>query len=357
MKHLQIFNVAPSMPPKLEFLETLSYNMWWCWNLDAVDLFRRIDSSLWKTVGRNPIKLLAHLHQDRLNDLEEDTGFLSHLEEVKKRFETEVTTENRNVSGAKRHQRLAYFSLEYGIHEMLRVYSGGLGILAGDHLKSASDLDLPLVAVGLLYRKGYFQQYLDENGWQQERYPDNEFEYLPLRRATGTDGNIVRVSIPIPNGEIKADVWELDVGRVPLYLLDSNIRENPLRLRDITSQLYIGDRKMRLRQELLLGVGGVRALIAMGYDPTTCHINEGHSAFLSLGRIEHLIKNKGLDLKAAREVVVKSTVFTTHTPVQAGNECFNLDLIKPYLEAIEKGKKTLLDGRYPKKRYQLILRR
>ncbi len=237
-------------------------------------------------------------------------------------------------AGGAMHHCVAYFSLEYGIHEHIRDYAGGLGVLAGDHLKATSDQALPVVAVGLLYRQGYFQQYLDRDGSQQEHCPENDLSFLPIRPAGADPSAPLTVSIPLPEGGLKAAVWRLQVGRVPLFLLDANLAENPPDYRAVTAQLYGGDRCVRLRQELLLGIGGIRAMLALGFEPAVSHINEGHAAFLNLARMAHLMHTHGLDLDAAREVVRRSSVFTTHTPVPAGNEVFDLPLVRPHLEAL-----------------------
>jgi starch phosphorylase len=332
MKNVQLFSVSPAVPEKLRFLETLSRNLWWCWDADATELFRRINPHVWKQAGYNPIKLLSAVPQKRLEALALDEAFLSHMEKVEARF-IEACIDKRGEPGS---QSIAYFSLEFGIHETVRIYSGGLGALAGDHLKAASDMNVPLVAVGLLYRQGYFQQYLNSDGLQQERYPENEIQNLPLAKPVDANGNEVIVSVPLPEGALKATVWRLNLGRVPLLLLDANIPENRHDFRHITAQLYGGDRLNRLRQELLLGIGGFRALLALGYEPAVCHMNEGHAAFLSLARIEHLMRDKGLTEAQAMEVVPRCSVFTTHTPVPAGNETFDPKLLHPHLDAVEK---------------------
>lgn len=331
MHNIKLFSVAPSIPPKIAFLETLARNLWWCWNFDAIEIFRRIQPQLWKETGSNPLEFLNRLPQKKLEDLAAEEGFVSHLAQVKERFDEDMKVGRNGKSNGR---GVAYFSLEYGIHESIRLYSGGLGGLAGDHLKAASDLGTPLVAVGIMYRLGYFQQYLNNDGWQQENYLENEVHLLPLKRAVDKQGNQVQISIPLPGAELKAIVWQLDVGRVPLYLLDANIPDNPAELRKITWELYGGDRQNRLRQELLLGIGGFRALLALGYEPAVCHMNEGHAAFVALAQISHLMKTKGWDLDTAMEVVPRTNVFTTHTPVPAGNECFSTDLIRPHLEAL-----------------------
>lgn len=332
MKQIQLFNVAPSLPHELEFLETLYHNAWWCWNSHAIELFRRIDPQLWKDAAHNPFVFFSRIPQERLEALVEDKGFMSHYRQVEKRFRKEILQDQEDISS----KCIAYFSLEYGIHESLRLYSGGLGCLSGDHLKSASDLKLPLVAVGLFYRCGYFQQYLNNDGWQQEACVENEIHYLPLKKALDKNGNTVQVSIPLPDGTLRADIWQIDVGRVPLFLLDSNIVDNKPEHRNICTHLYDSDRQTRLRQELLLGIGGYRALLALGYDPPACHINEGHAAFMTLERIAHLVKNKGLTQDEAWEIVRRTNIFTTHTPVPAGNESFSIDLIESHLAALQK---------------------
>lgn len=335
MNKIQLFNVAPSLPSELEFLEVLENNMWWCWNLDAVDLFRRIDPQLWKSTRHNPFNFLSSVSQKRLDSLAEDDGYLSHLDQVKERFETEVLDYGRIEPSVSREKNIAYFSLEYGIHESLKIYSGGLGGLAGDHLKSASDMNVPLVAVGLLYRCGYFQQYLNNEGWQQEACVENEIHRLPLKRACDANNNQIQIQIPLPDGVLKAIVWRVDVGRISLYLLDTNIPENTPEHRNICTHLYDADKQKRLRQELLLGIGGFRALLELGFDPYVYHMNEGHAAFISLARLAHLVKNKGLTFDAAMEIVSRTNLFTTHTPVPAGNETFSVDLLKPHLEALK----------------------
>ena len=323
------------MPGELSFLETLARNMWWSWHVEAVDLFRRINPQLWHETEHNPLLFLSQVPQARLEALAGNEGFLNHLAKVRKSFETEIGVEGGSDSELCGGRCIAYFSLEYGIHESVRLYSGGLGVLAGDHLKATSDLGLPLVAVGLMYRQGYLQQYLDRDGLQQEFYPDNEIHCLPLTPALDSEGSQVVVHVPLPEGRMKAVVWRLSVGRVPLYLLDANIHDNPAEFRSVTAQLYGGDKKNRLRQEILLGIGGYRALSCLGVDIKVCHMNEGHAAFMSLERMAHLVREKNLDLDEALEVVSRSGVFTTHTPVPAGNETFELSLIKPHLEALK----------------------
>lgn len=331
MNKLKIFNVAPNIPENIQFLEKLSRNLWWTWNSSAKNLFRRIDPSLWYQYERNPIAVLTHVSQERLQELSEDEGFLNHMSEVREDFVQAI--EEVKEHSAER-ESIAYFSLEYGLHESIRIYSGGLGILAGDHLKTASDMDLPLIGVGLFYRDGYFRQHLNNEGWQEESYPANMLQYMPFEKVTNGDGEDLMVELNLPDGLLKAVIWKVRVGKTLLFLLDTNLPDNQPQHRDITSRLYGGDREMRLRQELLLGIGGFSGLVQMGYDPKVCHINEGHAAFLNLARINHFLLNKNISFKEALEVVPKTKVFTTHTPVPAGHESFRIDLLKPHLEAV-----------------------
>jgi starch phosphorylase len=331
---IRTFTVLPSLPDRLQPLYKLAYNLWWCWNPDAGALFRRIDPDLFESLDNSPVRLLGAIAQDRLQELERDDGFLAHLDRVWESLNRYLNgpswfreTYGDRAAGV----RVAYFSAEFGIHESIPVYSGGLGVLAGDHLKSASDLGVPLMGVSLMYREGYFRQYLNQDGWQQERYPENDFFNLPLIPETGPDGRPVVVAVPLPGRELKAKVWRIQVGRVPLYLLDCNIPENAPADRNITAQLYGGDKENRIKQELVLGVGGLRALRALGKDPTVCHLNEGHSAFCALERIRTYMEDRKIDFAAAREAVKAGTVFTTHTPVPAGNEVFAPHLVEQYL--------------------------
>jgi starch phosphorylase len=336
MSPIQTFQVFPSVPKQLRFLETLSRNLWWCWHLDAIELFRRIDPVLWDQSGRNPIKFSTLIPQDRLEKLADDESFLSHQERIRQLFELEVESHyDPTNSSLGKNDLVAYFSMEFGIHESLPLFAGGLGILAGDHLKAASDLGLPLVGVGLLYRCGYFHQYLDPNGWQQEEYPETDYYHLPLQRVKDPHGNEIRVTVTGPDGDIHATVWKIMVGRIPLYLLDTSIQENNAEIRNITYRLYDGGQKMRLAQEALLGIGGMRALAALGIEPSVCHMNEGHCAFAGLERLAQIKSTKAVDLKTALEIVPRTTVFTTHTPVAAGHDEFPPELVEPYLRALE----------------------
>ena len=336
MKNFKTFQVFPNIPISLEFLEELSRNLWWSWKKDAIELFRRIDPPLWAQCRRNPIAFLAAIPQERFEELAGDEGYLSQLERVRQEFQTRVLDPvDYENSGWGPDDTIAYFSMEFGIHESLPLFAGGLGILSGDHLKAASNLGLPLIGVGLMYGHGYFRQFLNHEGWQQEAYPETDLYDLPAERARDAAGNDLRISVTGPQGPIHAIVWKIMIGRIPLYLLDTNISENNPADREITSRLYAGDSRRRLAQEVLLGIGGLRALATMGIKPKVLHMNEGHSAFASLERLAQTRNDFQVDLKTALEIVPRATVFTTHTPVAAGHDEFPVDMVKPYVQPFE----------------------
>ena len=334
------FTVLPHLPLRLQPLQKLAYNLWWCWNPEAVGLFRRIDADAFENVEHSPIKLLGATPQERYEQLLHDDGFLAHMDRVEESFDGYLAAstwfQETHVTGPDGQPyredacRIAYFSAEFGLHESVPVYSGGLGVLSGDHLKSASDLGLPLVGVGLMYREGYFRQYLTVDGWQPERSPENDFFSLPQVPEPRPDGSPLLVGVVFPGREVFLRIWRIAVGRISLYLLDTNIPQNSAEDRMITARLYGGDTDMRIRQEMILGIGGVRALTALGKRPVVCHMNEGHSAFCGLERIRTLIEETGVDFATAREAVQASTVFTTHTPVPAGNDVFAPHQIEHY---------------------------
>ncbi len=334
--HFHTFLIFPKIPEKLVFLEVLARNLWWCWHRDAIGLFRRINPRLWSEVGGNPIMFATRLTQERFEELARDQSFLAHLERVRSLFKQQVLTHhNYSESPYGQSDAIAYFSMEFGIHESLPIYAGGLGILAGDHLKASADMGLPLVAVGLLYQYGYFRQELDQNGWQHEKYQETDFYFLPMRRAHDINGNKVSISVAGPEGEIHAAVWKIDVGSITLILLDTNLSKNPPAIREITSRLYAGDEKLRLAQEVLLGIGGMRALNALNIFPKVCHMNEGHCSFVNLERLVQIMSAYQTELKTAMEIAARTTVFTTHTPVAAGHDEFPAELVRPYLYAFE----------------------
>lgn len=327
------YTVVPRIPDRLKELVRIAMNLAWAWDPEAIDLFRRLDPKqlLWERCYANPIKMLGLVSQERLVELTTDEGFLASLDRVSARLTSYLERPTWFDQAYPKHALcVAYFCAEFGIVEGLRLYSGGLGILAGDHLKSASDLGIPLVAVGLMYRRGYFRQYLNADGWQQEQYPEADYYNLPIALERRSDGVPVTVEVEFPRRKVQAQVWCAQVGRVPLYLLDTDLEANGPEDRAITGYLYGGDRDMRIRQEILLGVGGIRALDALGVEPTVCHLNEGHSAFLTLERIRRLIVRHKVGFAAAREVVAASNVFTTHTPVPAGIDVFAPELMDRY---------------------------
>lgn len=332
------YQVVPRFPAGLESLRRLSYNLCFSWKDDIRAIFQRIDPALWRVCGENPVLMLGLVSQDRLEELAKDQGFVAQLERVSGDFErylSQPRVQTMDYSAEGRVQ-VAYFSAEFGLAVCLPVYSGGLGVLAGDHLKSASDLNVPLVGIGLLYQEGYFSQYLSSDGWQMETYPVNDFGNIPVERVFDAEGRPVNVAVQFKGQPVDVAVWRADVGRVPLYLLDTNVETNPPDVRQTTAQLYGGDREMRIRQEIVLGIGGVRTLKALGIEPTVIHMNEGHSAFSALERINILRRERGLTFDAAREVVLASSVFTTHTPVPAGNDVFDPELVRAYFEEYTK---------------------
>ncbi len=334
LRPYRTFNVVPSLPPRLIPLRELAYNLWWSWNLDAVDLIRRLDRDLWESSGHNPVLMLGIISQERLEEAAGDEGFQSHMMRIYQALNRYMSSNDtwfkRNYAAQFPDLKMAYFSFEFGITECLPMYSGGLGVLAGDHLKSASDLGIPLVAVGLLYQQGYFRQYLNADGWQQEMYPVNDFYTMPIQLEYGSDGNPVTVQVEYPGRTVTAQVWRAQVGRVPLYLLDTNLSANRPEDRAITAQLYGGDLDMRIRQEIMLGIGGIRALGALGIEPTTYHMNEGHSAFLALERIRKAMREQHLSFGEARVLTAASNIFTTHTSVPAGIDLFYPQMMDYY---------------------------
>lgn len=326
MKPVHTFTVIPRIPSSLERLSQLAYNLRWAWNHDTIELFRRMDSDLWETSGHNPVRMLGTINQQRLEELASDEAFLSSYSRVMADFDAYM--ENRGSWFEKKHgggssPLIAYFSAEFGLTECLSIFAGGLGILAGDHLKSASDLGIPLVGVGLLYQQGYFRQYLNAAGWQQEAYEDNDFHSLPTMLMRASGGMPLMIDVHISGRKVIAQIWRVMVGRVSLYLLDTNIPENANdEDRNLTDQLYGGDLEYRIRQEILLGIGGFRLLQTLGLQPTVYHMNEGHSAFLSLELTRSLMEQHRMHFAAARELASSALVFTTHTPVAAGHDYF-----------------------------------
>jgi phosphorylase/glycogen(starch) synthase len=318
--------VEKNLPPRLHALEALSRNLWWSWTLDVHELFLYIDPKLWIDTGRNPIEFLDRLSYARIVELEKDKNFLKKLDATYTLFE-EYMAGKAHRNGAS----VAYFSMEYGLHASLKIYSGGLGILAGDYLKEASDRNVPMVAVGLLYRYGYFTQKLSAAGAQEATYEAQNFYKLPISPARDARGNWVSVQVAMPGRNVTARVWRCEVGRTDLYLLDTDHELNLDEDRSITHHLYGGDWENRLKQEMLLGLGGIRTLEALGIDQRVYHCNEGHAAFIGLERIKNLIDNRGLCFEEACEVVRSGSLFTTHTPVPAGHDAFDESMMRQYM--------------------------
>lgn len=328
VKAISTLKIHPKLPGQLELLSRVAYNLRWSWDHAAIELFRRLDSELWESTGHNPILLLGSIGQSRLEAAAVDEAFLAHLKGVADHLDAYVKGDGswfRRERARDKDLLVAYFSAEFGITECLSIFAGGLGVLAGDHLKAASDLGLPLIGVGLLYQQGYFRQYLNAAGWQQEAFEDNDFHTLPIQQVPG-----VVIRLELPGGPLCAQVWRANVGRLTLYLLDANLEANSPEHRKITDQLYGGDLEMRIKQEILLGVGGCRALETLGIKPSVFHMNEGHSAFLGVERVARLMEIEKLSFHEARLLASASLIFTTHTPVPAGHDYFPKELIHRY---------------------------
>jgi starch phosphorylase len=312
----------------------LARNLWWSWHPEVINLFRDLDPIRWRQLDHNPIALLKEFTPERLEMRAAELVLYSRINYAYRRLKeylAETPFWARTHAGVLGSKPVAYFSLEFGVHESIPVYSGGLGVLSGDHIKSASGLGVPLVAIGLFYDQGYFKQQLDKDGWQQEAYVDTNVKNLPMEPARGNDGEPITVQIHTRSGDLRAKVWVMHVGRVDLYLLDSDVEHNSPEDRELTSRLYGGDNRTRIRQELVAGVGGIRALKALGIAPGVYHLNEGHSAFATLEAIRERMKHDGLSFDEALRDVAQHTVFTTHTPVPAGHDRFDGGLMEEHL--------------------------
>ncbi len=327
--------VKPVLPDALQGLQNVAKNLWFSWNPDAGMLFRSLDPDLWEASGHNPVKLLADLSRERMEEIVSDAVLMNRIQQLERDFEDYVGNTKAYSFNLDRpiNYRIAYFSMEYGIHESLPIYSGGLGILAGDHLKSSSNLGIPLAGVGLLYQKGYFTQYLNVDGWQQESYPDNDFYNLPVTPVRDAAGKPAWFELEFPGETVKVLIWRVQVGRISLYLLDTNHPDNTSAARQITAELYGGDAETRIRQEIVLGIGGARALHLMGLWPSVYHLNEGHAAFAGLERMRQTMQTYRVSFDVALRSVAASTVFTTHTPVPAGIDLFSPDLVERYFSS------------------------
>ncbi len=340
------FEVIPALPEALKPLLEIANNLWWSWHPEAVELFVRLDRGLWQQTHHNPVKMLGSCPQAVLDNAAHDDGFVNSMQRVqamlKRHMERTPWLARQKANDTD--FTIAYFCAEFGLTECLQIYSGGLGCLAGDHLKSASELGLPLVGVGLLYRHGYFQQYLNADGWQQEYYPDLDFSNLPVNPVLDAKGKQVKVTVDLPGRKLTIAVWKVMVGLIRLFLLDTNLPENDQMDRGITSQLYGGDMEMRIKQEIVLGIGGLRALEAMGINPDVCHMNEGHAAFLAVERIRKLIEKYDLSFDEARQAAAAGHVFTTHTPVPAGIDRFPSEMVQRYFRDYVGGLRLDIEG-------------
>ena len=336
---MYVFNkitVNPQLPKRIGKLSEIANNLWWSWNTEFLRLFKIIDRDLWETCEKNPVKFLKRVSQDRLEAVVENTDFLREYDRLAKEFDDYVTSKNTwfsNKYPENKKDLIAYFSAEYGLDQTIPIYSGGLGILSGDHLKSASDLGIPLVAVGLLYKNGYFHQKINGNGEQETEYNNIELSNLPINPVKDENGEELKIYVKFEKRKVYLKVWQINVGRIKLYLLDSDIDENIPEDREVTLRLYGGDQEMRIKQEIILGMGGTNLLTrALGLNPTVYHMNEGHSAFLILELIKNIIKEKKVSFEVAKDIASSKTVFTTHTPVPAGNDIFPIGLVEKYFK-------------------------
>ena len=333
---MYIFNkitVNPQLPKRVGELLDIANNLWWSWNSEFLRLFKEIDSDLWETVGKNPVKFLKLVSQDKLEDIAKDEEFLAKYDEVVNHFnsymQTKETWFSKNYPN-NANDLIAYFSAEYGIDEIIPIYSGGLGILSGDHLKSASDLGLPFVAVGLLYKNGYFNQKIDGYGTQKTEYTNIDLDNLPILPVKDENGEDLIIDVDFPDRKLYLKIWKIVVGRISLFLMDSDIDKNIAEDRVVTLRLYGGDQEMRIRQEIVLGMAGIKLLKRLGLNPSVYHMNEGHSAFLTLEVIKDAMEEKKVSFEVAKSMCSAKTVFTTHTPVPAGNDIFPIELMDKY---------------------------
>ena len=336
---MYVFNkitVNPQLPKRIEKLSEIANNLWWSWNTEFLRLFKIIDKDLWENCQKNPIKFLKLVSQDRLEQVAKNAEFLKEYDKLEKQFEDYMNSKNTwfsNKYPENKNDLIAYFSAEYGLDQTIPIYSGGLGILSGDHLKSASDLGIPLVAVGLLYKNGYFHQKINGYGDQYEEYNDIELSDLPIAPVKDENGEDLTIHVKLEKRNLYLKVWKINVGRIKLYLLDSDIEKNKPEDREITLRLYGGDQEMRIKQEIVLGMGGTNLLTrALGLTPTIYHMNEGHSAFLILELMKNIIKEKQVSFEIAKDIASSKTVFTTHTPVPAGNDIFPIGLVEKYFK-------------------------
>src|SRR3954471_876953 len=326
-------SIQPSLPERIARLEDLARDLWWGWHAEARDVFRRLDYGLWRSTAHNPVRMLWLIGRDKLDAAAANPAFLeiydraiAMVDDARAARNTWWTNTMPHVSG----QTIAYFSAEFALHQSLPIYAGGLGVLAGDHCKEASDLGVPLIGVGFMYPQGYFHQLISADGWQEQSYERLNWADAPIEPALTADGQPCITAVPLGDRSVLVAVWRVRLGRVTLYLLDTELDENAPWDRELTARLYGGDRETRIQQEIILGIGGVRALRSLGCQPTVWHLNEGHAGFVVLQRIREFV-DQGLSFDAALDEVRRTTVFTTHTPVPAGHDAFNFQLVEKHL--------------------------
>ncbi len=325
-------NVISALPEKFKRLNDIAYNLWWSWNVEAIELYKDVDPDLWEKLGKNPVRFLQEVSQKKLQSKLEDPEYMNKLDKVVATFDSYMSEKETWYS--KNHPEgagsIAYFSAEYGLSEVLPIYSGGLGVLSGDHCKSASDLGLPFTAIGLFYKQGYFSQRINIHGWQETCFNNLNVSQLPILPALNGNGEQAEINITFAGRTVYARVWKVQIGRINLYLMDTDVPQNSPSDRSLTARLYGGDQETRIQQEIFLGIGGIRVLDALNLHPTVYHMNEGHSSFMGLELIRKLINEKHLTFKEAKQIVSNSAIFTTHTPVPAGNDTFPLYMMDKY---------------------------
>lgn len=328
--------VTTAIPDRISGLTDISRNLWWSWNSEAIDLYREIDLALWEKLNRNPVRFLQEVSLKKLDEKLADSEFINRYDKVMHDFNLYLSSQDTWFSNhypELKNERIVYFSAEYGLHEVLPVYSGGLGVLSGDHCKSASDLGLPFTAIGLFYKQGYFDQHINSQGWQETRFTTLNYSQLPVAPVYDNNNHPLTIFVEISGRVVYARIWCINIGRIKLYLMDTDTPENNQYDRSLTERLYGGDRETRIQQEILLGIGGIRVLDALGINGTVFHMNEGHSSFMALELVRKLMVEKNQSFKAAKEIVYSSSIFTTHTPVPAGNDVFPLDMMDRYFSS------------------------
>ena len=335
---MYLFNkitVNPQLPKNINKLDEIANNLWWSWNSEYLRLLKKMDKDLWETVGKNPVKFLKRVSQEKLEKASNDSSFVKEYEKVLKNYEDYMSSKDtwfNKKYPENKNDLIAYFSAEYGLDETIPIYSGGLGILSADHLKSASDLGIPLIGVGLLYKQGYFNQKIESYGIQKSEYDELELDNLPIHPVKNENNEDLLIKVKFQKRNVYLKVWKINVGRIWLYLLDSDIEQNSIEDRETTLKLYGGDQDMRIRQEIVLGIGGVELFKTLNVRPTVYHMNEGHSAFLTLELMKDTVEEKEVAFDVAKDIVSSRTIFTTHTPVPAGNDIFPIELVEKYFK-------------------------